>query len=63
MIIIRMATENDLQSMLDIYNEIIMNNTAIFQYDMHTLQQRKEWFAQKKKKIILYLSPSKIIRL
>ena len=49
MIIIRMATENDLQSMLDIYNEIIMNNTAIFQYDMHTLQQRKEWFAQKKK--------------
>jgi len=49
MIIIRNATENDLQSMLDIYNEIIMNTTAVFQYDPHTLEQRKEWFAQKKK--------------
>ncbi|HEX5152747.1 MAG TPA: GNAT family N-acetyltransferase [Parafilimonas sp.] len=49
MINIRHATEDDLQSMLDIYNEIIMNNTAIFQYDLHTLEQRKEWFAQKEK--------------
>ena len=49
MISIRNATENDLQPMLDIYNEIIMNTTAIFQYDPHTLEQRKEWFAQKKK--------------
>ena len=49
MINIRNATENDLQPMLDIYNEIIMNTTAIFQYDPHTLEQRKEWFAQKKK--------------
>jgi len=35
--------------MLDIYNEIIMNTTAVFQYDLHTLEQRKEWFAQKEK--------------
>src|SRR5215831_3708615 len=49
MINIRNATEKDLQPMLDIYNEIIMNNTAIFQYDVHTWEQRKEWFAQKQK--------------
>jgi phosphinothricin acetyltransferase len=49
MVTIREATENDLQPMLDIYNEIIMNNTAIFQYDLHTMEQRKEWFAQKGK--------------
>ena len=49
MITIRYATENDLQPMLDIYNEIIMNTTAVFQYDLHTLEQRKEWFAQKEK--------------
>jgi L-amino acid N-acyltransferase YncA len=48
-IIIRNATLNDLQPMLDIYNEIIMNTTAVFQYHLHTLEQRKEWFAQKEK--------------
>ena len=47
MITIRNATENDLQQMLDIYNEIIENTTAVFQYDLHTLKQRKEWFAKK----------------
>ena len=46
---IRAATENDLQQMLDIYNEIIANTTAVFQYDLHTLEMRREWFAQKQK--------------
>ena len=46
---IRTASDNDLQQMLDIYNEIIANTTAVFQYDPHTLDMRKEWFAQKQK--------------
>ena len=46
---VRYATENDVQQMLDIYNEIILNTTAVFQYDQHTLEQRKDWFAQKQK--------------
>lgn len=46
---IRTATENDLQQMLEIYNDIIANTTAVFQYDLHTLEMRKEWFAQKQK--------------
>jgi L-amino acid N-acyltransferase len=46
---IRNATENDVQPMLDIYNEIIMNTTAVFQYDLHTLAMRKEWFIQKRR--------------
>jgi phosphinothricin acetyltransferase len=46
---IRTATENDLQQMLKIYNDIIANTTAVFQYDLHTLEMRKEWFAQKQK--------------
>lgn len=49
MVIIRNATKNDMQPMLDIYNEIIKNTTAVFQYEPHTLQQRAEWFAQKQK--------------
>jgi L-amino acid N-acyltransferase len=48
-ITIRNATENDIQPMLDIYNEIIENTTAIFQYDLHTLEMRASWFAQKQK--------------
>ena len=48
MINVRIATENDLQEMLDIYNEIIANTTAVFQYDPHTLEMRKEWFEKKK---------------
>lgn len=47
MVTVRTATKNDIQSMLDIYNEIILNTTAVFQYDLHTLEQRKEWFAKK----------------
>jgi L-amino acid N-acyltransferase len=46
---IRNAKETDLPQMLDIYNEIIANTTAVFQYDPHTLGMRKEWFAQKQK--------------
>jgi L-amino acid N-acyltransferase YncA len=49
MINIRRAIEDDLQQMLVIYNEIIANTTAVFQYDLHTLEMRKEWFAQKQK--------------
>jgi L-amino acid N-acyltransferase len=46
-ITIRNATENDIQPMLDIYNEIIENTTAIFQYDLHTLEMRKDWLLKK----------------
>jgi L-amino acid N-acyltransferase len=46
---IRTAIENDLKQMLDIYNDIIANTTAVFQYDTHSLEMRKEWFAQKQK--------------
>lgn len=47
--IVRRAIENDLQQILEIYNEAIINSTAVFQYDPHTIEMRKEWFAQKQK--------------
>src|SRR5215831_2585453 len=49
MITVRHASENDIQPMLDIYNEIIENTTAVFQYDRHTLEMRAAWLAQKQK--------------
>ena len=44
MIIIRHAIENDLPQILEIYNEIILNTTAVYYYEPHTLEMRKEWF-------------------
>src|ERR1022692_2690451 len=49
MVTIRTAAQHDLPQMLDIYDEIIANTTAVFQYDLHTLEMRKEWFVQKQK--------------
>jgi L-amino acid N-acyltransferase len=44
---IRLATEKDLPAMLEIYNDIIANTTAVWHYEPHTLQMRKEWFEQR----------------
>lgn len=45
--IIRSATEQDLQSILDIYNEAILNTTAVYDYEPHTLAMRQNWFRAK----------------
>ncbi len=47
MIEIRNATANDVPAMLEIYNEIILNTTAVWHYEPHTLEMRKEWFEQR----------------
>lgn len=44
MIEIRNATEADLPQLLDIYNDIIINTTAVYDYEPHTLAMRKQWF-------------------
>jgi L-amino acid N-acyltransferase len=46
--LIRIATEHDLPAMLDIYNDIIANTTAVWHYEPHTMDMRKEWFEQRK---------------
>ncbi len=48
MITVRQATENDLSKLLEIYNEIIVHTTAVYQYEIHTLEMRREWFITKK---------------
>jgi len=44
---IRAARENDLPQILDIYNEAILNTTAVYDYTAHTLPMRQAWFAAK----------------
>jgi phosphinothricin acetyltransferase len=46
-IVISKATEQDLQPMLDVYNEAIMNTTAVYQEETHTLAMRKKWYKEK----------------
>jgi len=44
---IRLAVENDLPTILEIYNDAILNTTAIYTYAVQTLDDRKLWFHQK----------------
>lgn len=47
MINVRKATEYDLPGMLVIYNEIIKNTTAVYDYTPHTLDMRRQWLVSK----------------
>lgn len=44
---IRPAVENDLNIILEIYNDAILNTTAVYTYKVQTLEDRKLWFHQK----------------
>lgn len=44
---IRLARRGDLPAVLDIYNEAIVNTTAIYDYRPHTLADREAWYDQK----------------
>src|SRR5437868_9432173 len=48
MVTIRRANETDLPQILEIYNEIILNTTAVYDYEPHTLEMRKQWFETKR---------------
>jgi L-amino acid N-acyltransferase YncA len=48
MIVIREAIENDLPQLLVVYNDIILHTTAVYDYEPHTLEMRKQWFETKK---------------
>lgn len=45
---IREASENDLKSILEIYNDAILNTTAIYAYKIQTLKEKKQWYEKKK---------------
>jgi phosphinothricin acetyltransferase len=49
MITIRAACEADLPAILEIYNHVILNTTAVYQYVPQTLEMRKVWYDGKVK--------------
>jgi len=45
---VRLATDDDLEQILVIYNDIILNTTAVYDYHPHTIEMRRDWFNTKK---------------
>jgi L-amino acid N-acyltransferase len=41
---VRAATSADLPAILDIYNEAVRNTTATYDYEPHTLDDRRAWY-------------------
>lgn len=50
MLRIRDGSDADLPAILNIYNHAIATTTAVFSYLPHTLDMRREWFAEKQAK-------------
>lgn len=46
---IRQAEESDLNDILEIYNDAILNTTALYTYKPKTLEDRKQWLRDQKK--------------
>ncbi|MGO1632422.1 MAG: GNAT family N-acetyltransferase [Staphylococcus equorum] len=44
---IRNAVQSDLPNILDIYNDAILNTTAVYTYNPQTLESREAWFEKK----------------
>ncbi len=47
MVEIRQAVYDDLPQMLDIYNDVILYTTAVYDYEAHTIDMRRQWFETK----------------
>lgn len=41
---IRPIQEKDLQDILEIYNDAILNTTAVYTYEPQTLENRQQWY-------------------
>jgi phosphinothricin acetyltransferase len=49
MIKIRTVVEEDLPAILEIYNDIILTTTAVYDYHPHTQEMRRSWWLAKQK--------------
>ena len=47
---IREAQKSDLEAILTIYNDAIINTTAVYTYEPTTIEERIQWFENKKQK-------------
>ncbi|WP_107925564.1 GNAT family N-acetyltransferase [Lysinibacillus parviboronicapiens] len=45
---IRLMEVKDLPEVLDIYNDIILTSTAVYRYEIQTLNEKRQWFDEQK---------------
>ena len=45
---VRQGTEKDLADILEIYNDAILNTTAIYDYTPHTIEDRIKWYEKRR---------------
>lgn len=53
-IMIRLAKKKDIESITEIYNEAILNTTAVYTYEPVTIENRKHWFECKTEPVFVY---------
>ena len=61
---IREAITEDLQDILAIYNDAIVNSTAVYTYQTQTIEDRRNWFQQKKEEgfpVLVYELDNKVV--
>ena len=61
---IRDAIENDLTDILEIYNDAILNTTSVYDYNAHTIDDRKQWYEKKKQEgypILVYEKNNEVV--
>jgi phosphinothricin acetyltransferase len=62
--VIRQATENDMSRILEIYNDAILNTTAVYTYKVQTIEERNLWFQKKnedKYPVIVFEEDNKVL--
>ena len=60
---IRHAKEEDIEEILEIYNDAIANTTAIYTYELETLDDRKKWYKERLKNnlpVVVYEKDNKV---
>ena len=61
---IRFANEEGLQNILNIYNDAVLNTTAVYTYKAQTLESRQIWYQQKMEEgypVIVYELDHKVV--
>ena len=49
MITVRLAAEEDLPGILEIYNDAVLTTTATYDYEPRSLEHRRQWFLERQR--------------
>ncbi|PCF65427.1 N-acetyltransferase [Staphylococcus intermedius] len=61
---IRLATFDDLEAIMEIYNHAILHTTAVYTYEPTHIEERRQWLAQKQREgypVFVYESEGEVL--